>query len=89
LTPETVATIGKEAIETMLLIAAPMLIIALVVGIIISIFQAATQIQEMTLTFVPKIVAVFVALIIFFPWMMQTMIEFTRELLLNIPNISK
>ena len=89
MTPETVATIGKEAIETMLLIAAPMLIIGLVVGIMISVFQAATQIQEMTLTFVPKIVAVFVALLIFFPWMMQTMIEFTRELILNIPNISK
>ncbi len=89
MTPETVATIGKEAIETMLLISAPMLGIGLVVGIMISIFQAATQIQEMTLTFVPKIVAVFVALLIFFPWMMQTMIEFTRELILNIPNISK
>ncbi len=89
MTPETVATIGKEAIETVLLIAAPMLGFGLVVGIMISVFQAATQIQEMTLTFVPKIVAVFIALLIFFPWMMQTMIEFTRELILNIPNISK
>ncbi len=89
MTPETVATIGKEAIETVLLIAAPMLGFGLVVGIMISVFQAATQIQEMTLTFVPKIVAVFIALLIFFPWMMQTMIEFTRELILSIPNMSR
>jgi flagellar biosynthetic protein FliQ len=89
LTPEAVATIGKQAIETVLLISAPMLGFGLVVGIMISIFQAATQIQEMTLTFVPKIVAVFIALLIFFPWMMQTMIEFTRELILSIPNMSR
>ena len=89
MTPEAVATIGREAIETVLLISAPMLGFGLVVGIMISIFQAATQIQEMTLTFVPKIVAVFIALLIFFPWMMQTMIEFTRELILSIPNMSR
>jgi flagellar biosynthetic protein FliQ len=89
LTPEAVATIGKEAIQTVLLISAPMLGFGLVVGVMISIFQAATQIQEMTLTFVPKIVAVFIALLIFFPWMMQTMIEFTRELILSIPNMSR
>jgi flagellar biosynthetic protein FliQ len=89
LTPEAVATIGKEAIETVLLISAPMLGFGLVVGVMISIFQAATQIQEMTLTFVPKIVAVFIALLIFSPWMMQTMIEFTREMFLHIPNISR
>ncbi|MEE8422986.1 MAG: flagellar biosynthesis protein FliQ [Thermodesulfobacteriota bacterium] len=89
MTPEAVATIGKEAIETVLLISAPMLGFGLVVGIMVSIFQAATQIQEMTLTFVPKIVAVFIALLIFFPWMMQTMIEFTREMFLYIPNVSR
>ncbi len=89
MTPETVATIGKEAIETVLLISAPMLGFGLVVGLMVSVFQAATQIQEMTLTFVPKIVAVFIALLIFFPWMMQTMIEFTRELILSIPNMSR
>ncbi len=89
MTPETVATIGKEAIETVLLISAPMLGFGLAVGLMVSIFQAATQIQEMTLTFIPKIVAVFIALLIFFPWMMQTMIEFTRELILTIPNISR
>ena len=89
MTPEAVATIGREAIETVLLISAPMLGFGLVVGVMISIFQAATQIQEMTLTFVPKIVAVFIALLIFFPWMMQTMIEFTREMILHIPNVSR
>ena len=89
MTPEAVATIGKEAIQIVLLISAPMLGFGLVVGVMISIFQAATQIQEMTLTFVPKIVAVFIALLIFFPWMMQTMIEFTREMFLHIPNVSR
>lgn len=89
MTPEAVATIGKEAIEIVLLISAPMLGFGLVVGLIISIFQAATQIQEITLTFVPKIVAVFIALLIFFPWMMQTMIEFTREMFLHIPNVAR
>lgn len=89
MTPEAVSTIGKQAIETVLLISAPMLGFGLVVGIMVSIFQAATQIQEMTLTFVPKIVAVFIALLIFFPWMMQTMIEFTREMFLYIPNVSR
>jgi flagellar biosynthetic protein FliQ len=89
MTPDSVATIGKEAIEIVLLISAPMLGFGLVVGVMISIFQAATQIQEMTLTFVPKIVAVFVALLIFSPWMLQTMMEFTKELFLYIPNVSR
>ncbi len=73
-----------SALEVGVLVAAPMLIFALVVGLIVSIFQAVTQIQEMTLTFVPKIIAVVVVTAIFFPWMLSTMLEYTVTLLNNI-----
>ena len=71
-----------------LLIAMPMLGVALVVGIAISLFQAVTQIQEMTLTFVPKIIAVFVAIIIAAPWMTETMVTFTQNLFAMIPTLT-
>lgn len=86
MTPEFVTTMGKEAMEVVLLVSAPMLGVAIIVGLAISIFQAVTQIQEMTLTFVPKIVAVFVALLLFFPWMLQIMLNFTNQIFVNIPN---
>ncbi|MBI5893161.1 MAG: flagellar biosynthesis protein FliQ [Deltaproteobacteria bacterium] len=86
MTPEFVTTMGKEAMEVTLLVSAPMLGVAIVVGLAVSIFQAVTQIQEMTLTFVPKIVAVFVALLLFFPWMLQIMLNFTNQIFVNIPN---
>jgi len=63
-----------------------MLFAGLIVGLIVSIFQAATQINEMTMTFIPKILAVGLALLIFFPWMLQVMIDFVRNLFINIPN---
>ena len=84
MTPEFVATIGRHTIEVALLVSAPILISGMVVGLIISMLQAVTQIQEMTLTFVPKIIAVFVALIIFAPWMMEAMVSFTAEILNNL-----
>jgi flagellar biosynthesis protein FliQ len=71
MTPETVIHIGRTAVETILLTAAPMLIAAMVFGLVISIFQAATQINEQTMTFIPKIVAVFVTLLIFGPWIIN------------------
>jgi flagellar biosynthetic protein FliQ len=74
-----------ETIKITLLVAAPMLIVGLVVGVIISLFQAVTQIQEMTLVFVPKIVAVLVTLIAALPWMMGMMISYTQNLFINIP----
>ena len=74
-----------EAVKVTLLLAAPMLIVGLVVGLIVSIFQAVTQIQEMTLTFVPKIVAVMVALIIALPWMLNLIVTYTQQLFHNIP----
>jgi flagellar biosynthetic protein FliQ len=74
-----------ETIKVTLLISAPMLLMGLVVGLAISIFQAVTQIQEMTLVFVPKIVAVLIALIISLPWMLNIMITYTQNILSNFP----
>ncbi len=84
MTPEFVVSLGRQAVELVLLLSAPMLICALVVGLVISIFQAATQINEQTMTFVPKIVAVLAALIIFAPWMIQKLLSFTSGILAGI-----
>lgn len=84
MTPEFVVSLGRQAVELVLMLAAPMLICALVVGLVISIFQAATQINEQTMTFVPKIVAVLVSLIIFAPWMIQKLLFFTSGILASI-----
>ncbi|MDR2550758.1 MAG: flagellar biosynthesis protein FliQ [Desulfobulbus sp.] len=89
MSPETVVHIGKKAVETILLTSAPMLIIALVVGLVISIFQAATQINEQTMTFVPKIVAVFVTLLIFGPWIMDLLVTFTSGIIVQIATIGR
>jgi len=80
MTPDLVVQLARRSFEATLLLAAPLLIFSLVVGLTISIFQAVTSINEATLSFVPKIVAVMVAMIIFFPWMMTYMFDFTREI---------
>jgi flagellar biosynthesis protein FliQ len=85
MTQDLVVTLGKETVWMVLLLGAPMLGFGMFVGIVIAILQSATQIQEMTLTFVPKIVAVLVALIFFFPWLMRLLLEFTERLYTNIP----
>jgi len=85
MTPDLVVTLGKETIWMVLKVGAPMLIFGLAVGLVVSILMAATQIQEMTLTFVPKIVAVMAALLFFFPWIMRILIDFTQKLYSNIP----
>lgn len=85
MTPEFVIGFAREAIETTLMIALPMLGIGMAVGIMVSIFQAATQIQETTLTIVPKIVAIFIALLVAFPWIMDTMIAYTTRIFTNLP----
>jgi len=85
MTPELVISIGKSALETAILISAPILLLSLIIGLIISIFQAVTQINEATLTFVPKILVTFIALLIFFPWMLRIMLGFTTTLFTNIP----
>ena len=84
MTPEFVAGFFFEAIKLAISLAAPMLLAGLAVGLLVSIFQAATSINEMTLTFIPKMLAVAVALIFFFPWMMQTLVVFTQNLFENI-----
>jgi len=87
LTPQTVISIGREALTVVLLVAGPMLAFGLVIGLIISIFQAVTQINEMTLTFVPKILAVALALLVFLPWMINTVVDFTRHMFDMIPGL--
>ena len=84
MSPELVITLGQETIKTTLLLAAPLLICALVVGLLVSIFQAVTQINEATLSFIPKILAVVVALVICAPWMLDVISRFTTTLFENI-----
>lgn len=81
---EFVLTLAEKGIYTILLVTAPLLILALGIGLLVSIFQATTQIQEQTLAFIPKIVAVFVGLIFFGPWMLTKMVEFTADLYQNL-----
>lgn len=82
-----VIELTNQAVKVTLMLAAPMLIGALVIGILVSLFQAVTQINEQTLSFIPKIVVIVVALIVFSPWMMETMTSFTKDLFLSIPNV--
>lgn len=82
---EFIAGFFAQAIRLALLLAAPMLLTGLVVGLLVSIFQTATQINEMTMTFVPKMLAVGVAMLFFMPWMLELLIDFTQNLFLNIP----
>ncbi|QJB56297.1 flagellar biosynthesis protein FliQ [Pseudodesulfovibrio sp. zrk46] len=86
MTPEFVIGFARQAIEMTLIISLPMLGIGMAVGIIVSILQAATQIQEMTLTMVPKLLAIFIALLVAFPWIMDKMTTYTTNLFLNLPN---
>ena len=85
MTVDFIVGIMAEAIQVTLLVAAPVLIVGLIVGVAISLFQAVTQIQEMTLVFVPKIVAVLVVLIAALPWMLSLLMTFTHNLFANIP----
>ena len=80
MTPELVVQLARRSFEAVLLLSAPLLLFSLVVGLTVSIFQAVTSINEATLAFAPKIIAVMVAMIIFFPWMMTYMSDFTREI---------
>ncbi len=87
MTPEYVISVGREAMQVAFLLAAPPLITALVVGLVISIFQAVTQIQEMTLAIIPKMVGVLLALMITFPWLLSTITTFTANIFNSIPNV--
>lgn len=85
MTPEFVIGFARQSIELALTVALPMLAVGLGVGVIISVLQAATQIQEMTLTFIPKIVSIFLALLFAFPWILDKMSTFTEEVFINLP----
>ena len=75
----------REALELTLLVSAPLLLTALAVGLVVSVFQAATQINEMTLSFIPKLLGVFVAIVVCGPWILQLMIDYTQRIFTNIP----
>ncbi len=83
--PQAVITLGQQALYTMLLLAAPMLLAALVVGLVVSILQAATQINEMTLSFIPKLIAMVAAMIIAGPWMISFYVDYMRRMFESIP----
>ncbi len=87
MSPDFVVGFAKNAIQLTLLLSLPMLGVGLVVGVVVSIIQAATQIQEMTLSFIPKIVAIFLVLLFSFPWLMDKMITFTKEIFAMIPTV--
>lgn len=87
MTPESVISLGQQALLTMLMVAAPMLLVALAVGLLVSIFQAATQINEMTLSFIPKLVAVFATLVFAGPWMTALLVDYIRRLISGIPGM--
>jgi flagellar biosynthesis protein FliQ len=87
MSPETVMTIGQRALEITLLLAAPLLLTALLTGVIVGAFQAATQINEQTLSFIPKLLALAVALLIAGPWMLKVLVSYTRELIESIPSL--
>lgn len=87
MTPEIIMTIGQRALEITLLLAAPMLLAALIIGLLVGVFQAATQINEMTLSFIPKLLAMALVLVIAGPWMLHTLVSFTRDLITNLPGM--
>ncbi len=82
---DLVKEISGEVFKTVLIVSAPVLLVSLVVGLVISLFQAVTQIQEFTLTFVPKIIAVFITLFLFFPWIARVLVTYTTDLYTKIP----
>jgi flagellar biosynthetic protein FliQ len=87
MTPETIMTIGQRALEITMLLAAPLLLAALTIGLLVGVFQAATQINEMTLSFIPKVIGMGATMVIAGPWMLKTLISYTRELIESIPGL--
>lgn len=87
MTPESVMMMGTEAMTVALALAAPLLLVALLSGLVISLLQAATQINEMTLSFIPKILAVFATIVVAGPWMLNLLLDYMRNLLTNLPYI--
>ena len=87
MSPDLVMTIGQRALEITILLAAPLLIAALLIGLLVGVFQAATQINEMTLSFIPKLIGMAVTLVIAGPWMLKVIVGYTRELFEAIPGL--
>jgi flagellar biosynthetic protein FliQ len=87
MSPETVMTIGQRALEMTLMLAAPMLLVGLTIGILVGIFQAATQINEMTLSFIPKLLGIAATLVLAGPWMLKEFVGYTRLLIESIPRL--
>ncbi len=87
MTPETVITIGQQALWVTMLLASPMLLSALAAGLIVGMFQAATQINEVTLSFIPKLLVLVLALIVAGPWMLGVIVNYTRQLMEQIPSL--
>ena len=88
MTPEMVMTLSHEAMYVALLLAAPLLLVSLVVGLVVSLFQAATQINESTLSFIPKLIAIAVTLVIAGPWMLTTMLDYMHQMFTSIPSLA-
>jgi flagellar biosynthesis protein FliQ len=87
MTPEMVMTIGQRALEMTILLAAPLLLAALIIGLLVGVFQAATQINETTLSFIPKLIGMAGTLVVAGPWMLKTLVGYTRELFESIPGL--
>ena len=87
MTPETVTTIGQQALWVTMLLAAPLLLSALAVGLLVGMFQAATQINEMTMSFIPKLLVLVLAITLAGPWMLNIIMNFTRQLVEQIPSL--
>ena len=87
MTPDQVLDIGRHALTLTLLLAAPLLLTALVVGLVIGMLQAATQINEMTLSFIPKLLALALVLVLAGPWMLHLLVDYTRQLIENLPDV--
>ncbi|MGH8299423.1 MAG: flagellar biosynthesis protein FliQ [Steroidobacteraceae bacterium] len=87
MTPDTIMAIGSRALEMTLMLAAPLLLAALITGVVVGAFQAATSINEMTLSFIPKLIAIALTLAIAGPWMLKTFLGYTHELIVSIPGL--
>ncbi|HWI13332.1 MAG TPA: flagellar biosynthesis protein FliQ [Burkholderiales bacterium] len=86
MTPESVMLVGRQALEMTVLVSAPLLLAALVTGLLVSLFQAATQINEMTLSFIPKVLAMFLVMVLAGPWMLTLMTDYMRNLFMSLPS---
>ncbi|HAV40075.1 MAG TPA: flagellar biosynthetic protein FliQ [Aquificaceae bacterium] len=85
MSPDVVISLGQKALEMALILSAPVLLITFLVGLVISILQSATQIQEMTLSYIPKIVAAYITILVLGAWMLNKLLDYTKELIINIP----